>query len=456
MSLDSYIQSLRGKNIAVIGFGISNEPLIRLLLNYGCKVTVCDKRPLEKIGLKGLEIINMGGKLNLGDGYLDHLSDKDIIFRTPGLMPFDEHLVHAAENGSIVTSEMELFFSLCPCRTIAVTGSDGKTTTTTIINNLLKAAGYITHIGGNIGKPLLCEVDSIKPEDIAVLELSSFQLHSMICKPEIAVVTNIVPNHLDKHLDYNDYINAKKNIFLRQTDSDKLVLNFRDELSAEFASESCADVVFFSDGTAVDRGVFADSCSIFRANACGTQKIIDKLPGRHNVANFMAAFAATDGLVGDCVCRKIAEEFSGVEHRLEMVRELNGVTYINDSIASSPTRTIAALNALNTPPILIAGGYDKHLDYGPLGDEINVKAKAVVLTGDTALSIKTAIESSRYYSGIPLMMEADFTDAVRKAAAYAEQGDIVILSPASASFDHFDNFEQRGLRFKEIIMELNQ
>ena len=213
MTLNDYIQGLKGKRIAVIGVGVSNAPLIRLLLSCGCDVTVCDKRTLADMGMEGLELINMGARLKLGEKYLDGL-DHDVIFRTPGLMPFDEHLENAKARGSVITSEMEVFFALCPCRTIAITGSDGKTTTSTIISELLKHAGYTVHLGGNIGHPLLCEIPEIKPDDITVLELSSFQLHSMRCRPDVAVITNISPNHLDKHKDYQDYIDAKRSIFL--------------------------------------------------------------------------------------------------------------------------------------------------------------------------------------------------------------------------------------------------
>ena len=220
MTLQEYIDSIKGKRIAVVGAGVSNMPLIRLLLSNGCDVTVCDKRSAEAMGADREELLRLGAKLALGETYLEGL-DQDLIFRTPGLMPFDAHLLAAAEKGSLITSEMEVFFSLCPCRSIAVTGSDGKTTTTTVISELLKAAGYTVHLGGNIGRPLLCDVPKMKPEDLAVLELSSFQLHSMTCRPDVAVITNISPNHLDKHRDYQDYIDAKMSIFRSQTSASK-------------------------------------------------------------------------------------------------------------------------------------------------------------------------------------------------------------------------------------------
>ncbi len=459
MTLNEYVNSIKDKRIAVIGVGISNTPLINLLLSCGCNVTVCDKRSLAEMGLEGLELINRGAKLKLGVDYLEGL-DHDIIFRTPGLMPFDPHLEAAKSKGSVITSEMEVFFSLCPCKTIAVTGSDGKTTTTTIISELLKAAGYRVHLGGNIGHPLLCEIPDTVAEDIAVLELSSFQLHSMYCKPNVAVVTNISPNHLDKHKNYQDYIDAKKAEFEHQNENDKLILNYDDAHSAYYTRFAHAPVSYFSDKAEVDRGVICKDGIIFRVDGEQRQEIMRadeiKLPGEHNLLNYLAAFAAVEGLVSNEVCRQVAMSFAGVEHRLEQVRILNGVTYINDSIGTSPTRTSAGLHALKVKPIVIAGGYDKHIPFDGLGDELCKFAKSVFLTGATAESIHTAIVNSPFYaeSGLSVRIIDDFKEAVLAASASAEPGDIVLLSPACAAFDRFKNFSERGKYFKEIIMEL--
>lgn len=459
MTLNEYVNSIKDKRIAVIGVGVSNTPLINLLLSYGCNVTVCDKRSLGEMGMEALELINRGAKLKLGEDYLEGL-DHDIIFRTPGLMPFDPHLEAAKARGSLITSEMEVFFALCPCKTIAVTGSDGKTTTTTIISELLKAAGYRVHLGGNIGHPLLCEIPETVADDIAVLELSSFQLHSMYCKPNVAVVTNISPNHLDKHKDYQDYIDAKRAEFEHQSENDRLILNFDDEHSAYYAHFSHAPVSYFSDKNRVDRGVICENGLILRVNGAEQQEIMGadeiKLPGEHNLLNYLAAFAAVEGLVSNEICRQVAMTFAGVEHRLEQVRVLNGVTYINDSIGTSPTRTSAGLHALKVKPIVIAGGYDKHIPFDGLGDELCKFAKRVFLTGDTAESIHKAIVNSPFYaeSGLEVQLIDDFKEAVLAASASAEPGDIVLLSPACAAFDRFKNFAERGKYFKEIVMEL--
>ena len=459
LTLNEYVDSIHEKRVAVVGAGVSNMPLIRLLLERGCNVTVCDKRSANAMGPDGEELRRLGAKLVLGEDYLEGL-DHDLIFRTPGLMPFDPHLVAAAEKGSVITSEMEVFFSLCPCRIIAVTGSDGKTTTTTVISELLKAAGYTVHLGGNIGRPLLCDVPMMKPEDFAVLELSSFQLHGMSCRPDVAVITNISPNHLDKHKDYQDYIDAKMSVFRSQTAQDRLVLNREDGHSAYYAAAASSRLSYFSDKRRVENGAYCLDGTIWRVVDGKESKIMDaadiRIPGEHNVQNYLAAFSATEGLVSDEVCRSVAVSFAGVEHRLEHVRTCKDVLFINDSIASSPTRTAAGLRAMKRPPVIIVGGYDKHIAFDGLGDDLCRYAKHVFITGATAEKIRAAIEASPLYpaSGLRYEMIPLFDDAVRAAAAYARPGDIVLLSPACASFDAFPNFAARGNHFKKLVMEL--
>lgn len=459
MTLNEYVESIKNKRIAVIGIGVSNEPLIELLLDNGCHVTACDKRSMEEMGEEGRKLEAMGAELKLGEDYLEGL-DQDIIFRTPGLMPFDPHLEAAKARGSLVTSEMEVFMSLCPCPIIAVTGSDGKTTTTTIISELLKAAGHHVHLGGNIGHPLLCETGEIGEKDVTVLELSSFQLHSMHCCPDVAVITNLSPNHLDKHKDFQDYIDAKRAIFEQQTEVHRLVLNRDDSHSEYYAAFAKAPISYFSDKGAVQNGAVCEDGIIYRVVAGQRRPVMEardiKLPGEHNLLNYLAAFAATEGWVSDQVCAQVAKTFAGVEHRLEQVRVLRGVTYINDSIGTSPTRTSAGLHALKTKPIVIAGGYDKHLPFDGLGDELCLLSKRVFLTGATAQRIKEAILASKYYaqSQLEVTVIDDFREAVLAAAASAGEGDIVLLSPACAAFDKFKNFMERGKTFKKIVMEL--
>ena len=454
MTLEQYVKNIKDKKIAVVGLGISNLPLIKLLASSGCDVTGCDKRSEEALGSLYPELSAMGVKFKLGEDYLSGL-DFDVIFRTPGLHPM--YLDEAKERGALVTSEMEAFFALCPCPIISITGSDGKTTTSTLISELLKAEGYTVHLGGNIGTPLLCNVPEMKKEDIAVLELSSFQLHSMNCRPNVAVITNISPNHLDVHPDYEDYQFAKKSIFLRQSERERLVLNLDNELTAACAAEAKSSVSFFSRLTEVEKGCCVRNSAIY----LNGEHIVDKkdilIPGEHNVENYMAAIAATEGLVSRESIRQVAMSFGGVEHRIELVRKLRGVRYYNDSIASSPTRTVAGLKSFPEKVILIAGGYDKQIGFEPLAEEAVKSVKALYLCGHTAGKIKTAVEAHPDYDAdkLPIIVMEDFTETVLTAAESAEEGDVVILSPACASFDKFKNFAERGKRFKEIIGGLN-
>ena len=460
MELDEYFRSLKDKTAGVIGLGVSNRPLVRLLLEHGVRTVVHDKRTAEKIGREILAPLEeQGCSFHLGEDYLDDLTE-DVIFRTPGLHPQVPALAAARERGALVTSEMETFFALCPCHIVAVTGSDGKTTTTTLISELLKRSGYTVFLGGNIGTPLLDRIPEMKKDDWAVLELSSFQLHSMHCRPDIAVVTNVSPNHLDVHPSYEDYQQAKKQIFLAQGPEQKTVLNLDNAVTRSFAAEVPGRLAFFSRKERVEEGVYLSDGVVYRAHERQSTPVLRaeeiRIPGLHNVENYMAAFAALDGLVPDEVCRAVAAEFPGVPHRLEIIRVLDGVTYCNDSIASSPTRTIAGLHALRQKPILIAGGYDKHIPFDELGDEICSHVKELFLTGFTAEKIADAVRASAQYDPekLPMHVIGDFRGAVLAAARCAGPGDIVLLSPACASFDAFKNFEERGNTFRSIVMSL--
>jgi len=450
LTLNDYVSNLKNKSVAVVGIGVSNLPLIKLLAKAGCNVTACDKRDEKALGEAFAELSALGVSFKLGEDYLEGLSF-DVIFRTPGLHPM--HLYKAKKAGAFITSETEAFFALCPCPIIAITGSDGKTTTSTLISELLKAEGHTVHLGGNIGKPLLCDVPEMKKEDIAVLELSSFQLHSMDCRPNVAVITNISPNHLDVHPDYEDYQFAKKSIFLRQQACDRLVLNLDNELTAACGAEAKSSVSYFSRVSELEKGCCIRNEAIY----LNGEHIVDKkdilIPGEHNVENYMAAIAATEGLVSRESIRSVAMSFGGVEHRIELVRSLRGVKYYNDSIASSPTRTVAGLRSFRQKVILIAGGYDKQIGFEPLAEEAVKSVKALFLCGHTAEKIKAAVEAHPDFDrkALPIIVMDDFTDTVLAASAMAEEGDIVILSPACASFDMFKNFAERGHRFKEII-----
>lgn len=456
MTLQEYIASLRGRTVAVIGIGVSNTPLLRLLLREGIAVTACDRSDRAKLGALAEELEAAGAVLRLGDGYLQGL-DQDVIFRTPGLRPDVPELEAARARGSVITSEMEVFFQVCPCPIIAVTGSDGKTTTTTIIAELLRAAGHTVHVGGNIGHPLLAESDTIRPTDWAVLELSSFQLMTMTRSPHIAVLTNLAPNHLDVHKSMEEYVWAKENIFRHQQPGDIAVFNLDNAITRELSAHAPGRALYFSRQAEPENGVFLRGDAVISRRDGHERQIMTtediRLPGVHNVENYMAAIAAVDGLVPDDVIRTFARAFNGVEHRIELVRTWRGVRFYNDSIASSPSRTIAGLRSFKEKVILIAGGYDKHIPFDVLGPEVVEHVKLLILCGATADKIRAAVEQAPgYRPGHPEILDVTpFQRAVETARDRAVPGDVVTLSPACAAFDQFKNFMERGKTFKSIV-----
>lgn len=456
MTLQEYIASLRGRTVAVIGIGVSNTPLLRLLLREGIAVTACDRSDRAKLGALAEELEAAGAVLRLGDGYLQGL-DQDVIFRTPGLRPDAPELEAARAGGSVITSEMEVFFQVCPCPIIAVTGSDGKTTTTTIIAELLRAAGHTVHVGGNIGHPLLAEAGSIRPTDWAVLELSSFQLMTMTRSPHIAVLTNLAPNHLDVHKSMEEYVWAKENIFRHQQPGDIAVFNLDNAITRELSAHAPGRALYFSRREEPENGVFLRGNAVISRRDSHERQIMTtediRLPGVHNVENYMAAIAAVDGLVPDETIRTFARTFNGVEHRIELVRTWRGVRFYNDSIASSPSRTIAGLRSFKEKVILIAGGYDKHIPFDVLGPEVVEHVKLLILCGATADKIRAAVEQAPgYRPGHPEILDVTpFQRAVETARDRAVPGDVVTLSPACAAFDQFKNFMERGKTFKAIV-----
>ena len=451
-AFETYFESLKGKKIAVFGLGVSNRPLVRLLLEFGCDVLGCDRTPREKLDQEVLDLEKAGCKLSVGDHYLDNLQ-ADLVFRTPGMHPGNPALEALRAKGAEVTSEMEVFFEVCPCTILAITGSDGKTTTTTLVSEMLKAAGKTVWVGGNIGTPLLPRVREMKESDYCVVELSSFQLMDMKRSPAVALVTNLAPNHLDVHKDMEEYVEAKKNIFRFQKHTDVLIINADNEITAPFVGNG-ATRAFSRQGKDVHIRLEGDM--ILRDG----QPVLDKkdilIPGEHNVENYMAAIGAVEGLVDDETIRQVAKTFGGVEHRIELVRIKDGVRFYNDSIASSPSRTIAGLKSFPEKVILIAGGYDKHIPYDVLGPEICAHVKKLFLGGATGPQIRAAAENCPEYdrNALEIVDCADFESAVLSAAAAAESGDVVLMSPASAAFDQFKNFMVRGEFYKKLIREL--
>ena len=449
MTYSEYIKSVKDKNIGFLGIGRSNMPLIRMLCKEGISVTVRDGKEKGSFGDMERELESLGVTMITGKDYLKNLAVHDIIYKTPGIRGDKPEILEAEALGTLVTSEMELFFELCPCKIFAVTGSDGKTTTTTLIYKILTEAGYTCHLGGNIGRPLIGDIEKIKSTDFAVVELSSFQLFNMKKSADVAVITNISENHLDWHKDYEEYIEAKKNIFIHQESDDLVVLNEDNFYTREMKDDKDGNVKTFSRNTKADvyleNGViYSDKVEIIKASDI-------KIPGMHNVENYMAAIAATHFYVSPEDIKKVAMTFGGVEHRNELVRVLSGVSYYNDSIASSPTRTMATLSSFNEKVILIAGGYDKNLNYEPLGPVIKDKVKHLVLVGATSDKIEAAAKNAGFFN---IERTTDFAEAINLAKSAAEKGDKIVLSPASASFDMFKDFEQRGNIFKEIVNSL--
>ena len=459
--LEEFKQYIRGRRVAVMGMGISNTPLIKYLMDLDADITVFDKKTEEELGKAKCEEYSIQGvHFSLGENYLDNLVGFDIIFRSPSMRPDTPALEKELDRGAILTSEIEMLIDLCPGKIIGVTGSDGKTTTTTLIYKMLQEEGYNCYLGGNIGIPLFAKIDEMRPDDYVVLELSSFQLMTLKKSPNISVVTNISPNHLDIHKDYREYIEAKKNIYLHQQTDDVVVLNYDNEITKEFADTAKGIVRYFSTYTRLDDGVILDQniikiCSNkIRTQIISTEDIL--LLGRHNVENACTAIAAVQGLVKSESIIRVLTTFKGVEHRNEFVREINKVRWYNDSIGSSPSRTIAGLVSFKNKVILIAGGYDKNLDYTDLGKYIVDRAKAVVLLGQTKEKIKIATEQAleRTDIDLPIYECSSLEDAVNKADEIVEEGDIVFFSPASASFDMFKNFEERGNKFKDLVNNL--
>ncbi len=451
--LEGYFESLREKKILVLGIGVSNRPLIKMLLERGLCVTACDKTPREKLDKDVLDLEKAGAVLKVGEDYLEGLTG-DVVFRTPGMRPDIPALVKLQEEGAVITSEMEAFFEVCPCKIIAVTGSDGKTTTTTLISEMLKHAGYTVWLGGNIGQPLLPLAGEMTEKDFAVVELSSFQLMTMQASAHVAVVTNLAPNHLDMHKDMAEYVASKENVYLHQTAEDKLVVNLDNELTNSFAEKAKGRVEKFSRENAVETGCWLEGNTVYRNGKAILTREDIQIPGLHNVENYMAAACAVADFVSDEDVLAVARTFGGVEHRIELVRNYKGIRIYNDSIASSPSRTTAGLHAFDQKVILIAGGYDKKIPFDGLGMEICDHVKVLVLCGHTAEKIRDAVLAAECERKPEIVMTDNLDEAVRAAVSMAETGDVVTLSPACAAFDQFRNFMERGKYFKKIVMEL--
>ncbi len=455
--MERFKKDIFGKTVGVVGIGVSNTPIITMLCQYGVQVFAFDKRSEEQLGETASMLKGLGVKLFCGEDYMEHLQG-DWIIKTPG-MRFDHPALEAARaKGSIITSEIELFFEYCPCKIVAVTGSDGKTTTTSLIYEMLRKTDRKVHLGGNIGFPLFCRLHEMGEDDLVVAELSSFQLHTLRKSAQVSVVTNLSPNHLDVHKDMAEYTLAKSNIFQYQSDDELLVLNADNTVTAAFAEEAKGRVRMFSfQGDHGKEGAFYSDGAVYYRNTEGeVNKVLErcdlKLKGDHNVENFMAALAAVSDFCSVDEWREVAAEFGGVRHRMEFIRSVRGVDFYNDSIGSSPTRTIATLRSYEKKVRLIAGGYDKKIPYDVLGPVVKERAEKLYLCGATAEKIRDAVRAVD--ADFPIEIYSNLKACVEAAYQESKEGDVVLLSPASASFDQFKNFEERGDYFVSVVKEL--
>ncbi len=456
--LKEFNEYIRFRKVAVIGLGVSNQPLLDYLYEKKAQVTVFDDRTIDELSKEIVNKITLYGfEFSFGKNCLEKLKGFNIIFRSPSCLPTKPELQEEAERGAIVTTEIELLMEMCPCKIIGITGSDGKTTTTSLVNAILQKTGYTTYLGGNIGTPLFTKLPEIIPNDILVLELSSFQLMNMQISPDIAVITNITPNHLNIHKDYEEYIEAKKNIFKNQDENGILILNYDNDITRECAKQANGKVIYFSnqtklnDGYIVDENVIKKCDEKVRTHLLNTDEVI--LRGNHNFQNIATALAATQSLVDVDTAIEAIKEFTPVEHRIEFVREINGVKWYNDSASSSPTRTLSGLNAFKENVVLIAGGYDKNLDYEPLAKPILEKVSTLILIGQTAEKIFDVVkeEAQNQDKHIDIYMCDSLEQTISLAKKYAKKGDVVLFSPASASFDMFKDFADRGHKFKDLV-----
>ena len=457
--LEEFNEYIKYRKVAVIGLGVSNIPLIDYLYIHKANVTVFDDRPIDKLPQDIItKITNYGFAFSFGENSLNKLHNFDLIFRSPSCLPTKPELEVEAQRGAIVTTEIELLMKMCPSKIIGITGSDGKTTTTSLVNSILQKAGYKTFLGGNIGTPLFTKLNEMTPEDIVVLELSSFQLMGMEVSPKIAAITNITPNHLNIHKDYEEYIEAKKNIFKNQDENGIVVLNYDNEITRNCSKEANGKVVFFSSKEKLDNGYIVDDDIVkecndkIRKHIISTDDII--LRGKHNLENIATALAITSTLVDTDVAIEAIKEFKPVAHRIEFVREIDGIKWYNDSASSSPTRTLSGINAFKEDIVLIAGGYDKNLDYTPLAKPILQKVKTLILIGQTANKIFDAVknEMDEQNKEVKIYMADSLEQAVEIAKKHVQPDQVVLFSPASASLDMFKDFADRGNKFKKIVM----
>ena len=441
--LEEFNKNLEGKKIAIIGLGVSNMPLLDYFKDIDCEVSIFSEKEID------VDLSMYNYNVYEGDNCLDNLVGFDIIFRSPSCLPNRKEILAEKERGCYVTTEVEEVIKLSPAKIIGITGSDGKTTTTTLIDLVLRTNGYNTYLGGNIGTPLFTKIKDMKEDDVVVLELSSFQLMNMEVSPSISVITNISPNHLDIHGSYEEYINAKSNIY--KNSDGVLVINGDNEITKNL--ESTREIRYFSRYNKTNAFYVSDGMIYFNGECVfDTSRL--HIRGIHNYENICACMSALYDMVDIDKSFDAIAKFAGVEHRLEFVREINGVKWYNDSVSSSPTRTIAGLNSYNEEIVLIAGGYDKNLDYTPVARPILDKVKVLILFGNTKNKIYDAVMKEKTNEDIEIYVCDTLEEVVNKAYENSKEGQVVLFSPASASFDMFKNFADRGIKFKDLVNKL--
>lgn len=459
--LEEFNNYVKFRKVAIIGMGVSNIPLLDYFYEKKSKVMVFDNREISEMPKDIMDkITEYSMEFSLGKNYLSKLNNFDLIIRSPSCMPTIPEIEKEATRGAIVTTEVELLMKMCPCKIIGITGSDGKTTTTTLISEIIKAGGYECYVGGNIGTPLFTKLKDIMPDDVVVLELSSFQLMGMEVSPDIAVITNISPNHLNIHKDYEEYIEAKKNIFKYQNKDGILVTNFDNEITKNASMQAKGKVIYFSSKVKLDNGYIVDGNTIkqcedkLRKHLLSSKDII--IRGTHNYENICAALAATETLVDKDIAIETCKNFKGVAHRIEFVKEINRVKWYNDSASSTPTRTISGINSFHEDIVLIAGGSDKNLDYTPLAKPIIDNVKVLILMGETSEKIFNCVknEEEKSKKQIKIFTCSSLNQAVILAKRNSKPGQVVLFSPASASFDMFKNMYDRGNQFKAIVQKM--
>ncbi len=457
---EDFKEKLKKQKIAIIGAGVSNIPLLKMLAHEQANITLFDQKELNALNPDIQKLIDEGClKCSLGENYLDSLNHFDIIFRSPSFLPNNPYLKEEAKRGSYITTEVEEVIKYAPCKIIGITGSKGKTTTTTITAKILTSLGYNVYVGGNIGTPLFTQIENLKKEDIVVLELSSFQLMNMHVSPDIAVVTNISPDHLDVHGSYEEYINAKKDIFKNAKKDSILVLNSEDEIVSQFAKEAKGEVRYFGTNKDLDT-YYLQNEKIYHQN----KEIIDTnqliLKGNHNYLNICAALCAIKDFIKETPSlESILKTIPPVPHRLEFVREINGVKWYNDSASTTPDKCLGGLYAFREKIVLIAGGSDKNIPYTPLAKPVLEKVSKLILFGQTKNKIYTSVMEEVKKEGnntLQIYVLDDLESAVDVANKIAETGEVVLFSPASASFDMFKNAYQRGDIFKKLVNDIEK